>query len=356
MTLPPPSPAEVTAPVRAPIHAPMPARPALRLSCVVPAYNEAGHLAEFLQALHASAKALTPDVEILVINDGSRDTTREVALENAQALGVRYLEFSRNFGKEAALSAGIDHARGNVVLLIDADFQHPLEMIGRMVDLWRAGYDMVYGVIADRAGESGAKRLGTDVFYRLMNFGSNIQIPRNAGDFRLMDRKVVQALKALPERNRFMKGLYAWVGFQTVALPFVPAERFSGQSSFSLRRLGALAVLGLTSFTTLPLRFWSVAGTCISVVAICYGLWITVETLLFGNRVGGWPTLAASVMLFSGVQLLSIGILGEYIGRIYEEVKQRPVYLLAQDEDHSPLAPDAAPGAGTGADTSTGAA
>ncbi|MBY0454936.1 MAG: glycosyltransferase family 2 protein [Burkholderiaceae bacterium] len=312
-------------------------RPALRLSCVVPAYNEAGHLAEFLQALHAHVSALTPDFEILVVNDGSRDATRAIALAHVESLGLRYLEFSRNFGKEAALSAGVDHARGNAVLLIDSDFQHPLELLPRMVELWRTGYDMVYGVITDRGAESSAKRLGTDVFYRLMNFGSNIRIPRNAGDFRLMDRKVVQALKAMPERNRFMKGLYAWVGFQTVALPFVPAERFSGQSSFSLRRLGALALLGLTSFTTLPLRIWSITGGCISVLAICYGLWITLETLLFGNPVGGWPTLAASVMLFSGVQLLSIGILGEYIGRIYDEVKQRPIYLLSHDEDRSRL-------------------
>ncbi len=323
---PPPTPAK-------PLHP----RPALRLSCVVPAYNEAGHLAEFLQALHACASALTPDFEILVVNDGSRDQTREVALAQAETLGVRYLEFSRNFGKEAALSAGIDHARGNAILLIDSDFQHPLEMVAQMVDLWRAGYDMVYGVITDRAAESGLKRLGTDIFYRLMGFGSDIHIPRNAGDFRLMDRKVVQALKALPERNRFMKGLYAWVGFQTVALPFVPAERHSGESSFNLRRLGSLALLGMTSFTNLPLRFWGMAGAGLSLLAICYGLWIALETLLFGNPVGGWPTLAASVLLFSGVQLLSIGILGEYIGRIYDEVKGRPIYLLAHDEDHSPL-------------------
>ena len=316
---------------------PLHPRPLLRLSCVVPAYNEAGHLAEFLQALHACASALTPDFEILVVNDGSRDNTREVTLAQAEKLGVRYLEFSRNFGKEAALSAGIDHARGNAILLIDSDFQHPLELVPRMVDLWRSGYDMVYGVITDRAAESGLKRLGTDVFYRLMGFGSDIHIPRNAGDFRLMDRKVVQALKALPERNRFMKGLYAWVGFQTVALPFVPADRHSGQSSFNLRRLGSLALLGMTSFTTLPLRFWGVAGACLSVLAIVYGLWIAIETLLFGNPLSGWPTLAASVLLFSGIQLLSIGILGEYIGRIYDEVKGRPIYLLAHDEDHSPL-------------------
>ena len=323
---PPPTPAK-------PLHP----RPALRLSCVVPAYNEAGHLAEFLQALHACASALTPDFEILVVNDGSRDQTREVALAQAETLGMRYLEFSRNFGKEAALSAGIDHARGNAILLIDSDFQHPLEMVAQMVDLWRSGYDMVYGVITNRAAESGLKRLGTDIFYRLMGFGSDIHIPRNAGDFRLMDRKVVQALKALPERNRFMKGLYAWVGFQTVALPFVPAERHSGESSFNLRRLGSLALLGMTSFTNLPLRFWGMAGAGLSLLAICYGLWIALETLLFGNPVGGWPTLAASVLLFSGVQLLSIGILGEYIGRIYDEVKGRPIYLLAHDEDHSPL-------------------
>ena len=323
---PPPTPAK-------PLHP----RPALRLSCVVPAYNEAGHLAEFLQALHACASALTPDFEILVVNDGSRDQTREVALAQAETLGVRYLEFSRNFGKEAALSAGIDHARGNAILLIDSDFQHPLEMVAQRVDLWRSGYDMVYGVITNRAAESGLKRLGTDIFYRLMGFGSDIHIPRNAGDFRLMDRKVVQALKALPERNRFMKGLYAWVGFQTVALPFVPAERHSGESSFNLRRLGSLALLGMTSFTNLPLRFWGMAGAGLSLLAICYGLWIALETLLFGNPVGGWPTLAASVLLFSGVQLLSIGILGEYIGRIYDEVKGRPIYLLAHDEDHSPL-------------------
>ena len=192
---PPPTPAK-------PLHP----RPALRLSCVVPAYNEAGHLAEFLQALHACASALTPDFEILVVNDGSRDQTREVALAQAETLGVRYLEFSRNFGKEAALSAGIDHARGNAILLIDSDFQHPLEMVAQMVDLWRSGYDMVYGVITNRAAESGLKRLGTDIFYRLMGFGSDIHIPRNAGDFRLMDRKVVQALaRAQPFYERLVR-------------------------------------------------------------------------------------------------------------------------------------------------------
>ncbi|QPS07115.1 glycosyltransferase family 2 protein [Delftia acidovorans] len=314
-------------------------RPPLRLSCVVPAHNEEGNLEAFLRSLDATVRTLTPDYELIVVNDGSRDATHEIALRMAQELPVRYLALSRNFGKEAALSAGIDHARGNAVVLIDADFQHPLQMLPQMCELWQSGYDMVYGVIADRGAESGAKRVGTNLFYRLMNAGNLVKIPPNAGDFRWLDRCVADALKALPESHRFMKGLYAWVGFKAAALPFVPADRTAGASSFNFRRLGSLALLGLTSFTTLPLRVWSVVGGIISLAALLYGLWITMETLIFGNPLDGWPTLAASIMLFSGVQLMSIGILGEYIGRIYDEVKRRPTYLLARDEDRSPLAP-----------------
>jgi len=312
-------------------------REPLRLSCVVPAHNEEANLEEFLRALAQAAQALTPDFEIVVINDGSRDDTHAVALRLAQELPLRYLALSRNFGKEAGLSAGIDHARGNAVLLIDADFQHPLSLMPQMHALWQSGFDMVYGVIADRSDESGAKRVGTDLFYRLMNAGNKVKIPPNAGDFRWMDRKVVDALKALPERSRFMKGLYAWVGFKTAALPFVPLHRAGGVSSFNLRGLGSLALAGLTSFTTLPLRVWSMVGGCISLCALAYGLWIAVSTLVFGNELEGWPTLATSILLFSGVQLMSIGILGEYIGRIYNEVKRRPTYLVAHDEDRSPL-------------------
>lgn len=313
-------------------------RPALQLSCVVPAYNEQDNLRDFINALIPAVQALTSDFEIIIVNDGSRDATHDVAMQLVtQGLPVRYLALSRNFGKEAALSAGIDHARGNAVLLIDADFQHPLEMLPEMHALWQGGYEMIYGVIADRGAESGAKRLGTNLFYTLMNSGNGVKVPPNAGDFRWMDRKVVDALRALPERNRFMKGLYAWVGFKTAALPFVPKDRAAGQSSFNLRRLGALALLGLTSFTTLPLRVWSVIGGAVALLALAYGLWITLDTLLFGADLAGWPTLAAGIMLFSGVQLMSIGILGEYIGRIYDEVKQRPTYLIARDEDASPL-------------------
>lgn len=312
-------------------------REPLRLSCVVPVRNEADNLARFIPALLERARALTDEVEIIIVNDGSRDATHDIVTQLlAQGLPLRYLALSRNFGKEAALTAGIDHARGNAVLLVDADFQHPLELIEQMHALWLAGCDMVYGVIADRAMESKPKRVGTRLFYRLMNMGSQVKVPPNAGDFRWMDRRVVQALRCLPERHRFMKGLYAWVGFRTAALPFVPPRRSAGASKFSMRSLGSLALLGLTSFTTLPLRLSSVLGLVVALLALVYGGWIVLSTLLFGSPIAGWPTLAVAIMLFSGVQLLTIGILGEYVGRIYDEVKQRPSYLVATDDDRSP--------------------
>lgn len=315
--------------------APLPRAP-LRLSCVVPAHNEESNLQAFVHALAQAVGLLTPDYEIIVVNDGSRDATHDIALRLTAELPVRYLALSRNFGKEAALSAGIAHVRGNAVLLIDADFQHPLALLPQMQELWLAGYDMVYGVIADRGAESGTKRLGAGVFYGLLNAGKKVKVPPNAGDFRWMDRRVADALNTLPERHRFMKGLYAWVGFKSAALPFVPHVRAGGQSSFSLRSLGSLALLGLTSFTSLPLRVSSVVGALVAALALVYGAWIALDALLFGVDVAGWPTLAAGIMLFSGVQLMSIGILGEYIGRIYDEVKQRPTYVVARDEDHSP--------------------
>ena len=198
---------------------------------------------------------------------------------------------------------------------------------------------MVYGVISDRSNESRLKRWGTGMFYYLMESGSPITIPRNAGDFRLMDKKVVDALRQLPERNRFMKGLYAWVGFSSIALPFVPADRATGVSSFNYRSLGRLAMAGVTAFTTLPLRIWSTAGFVISILAILYAFWIAGESLLFGNDVPGWSTLAAGLMFFSGVQLISIGVLGEYLGRVYDEVKKRPLYVVAHDINNGPATP-----------------
>ncbi len=298
------------------------------ISCVVPAYNEADNLAPLLEALTTELARLTPRWEVIVVDDGSRDATPVVMLPWLQRPGVRCLRLSRNFGKEAALTAGIDHAEGEVVVLIDADLQHPPAMIGPMLAAWREGADMVCTARASRSDESRRKRLGTWLFYRLVNASAPTPIPVDAGDFRLMDRRVVDALKSLPERNRFMKGLYAWVGFSTVVLPYTPAARHAGNSSFSMRRLSSLAFTGITAFTNAPLRLWSAAGALIALLALGFALGIVVQHFIVGHDVPGWATLVTGIAFSTGIQLLSVGILGEYIGRIFDEVKQRPVYIV----------------------------
>ena len=310
------------------------------ISCVLPAFNEGRSLPTLLAQLRDELSPRFARWEIVVVDDGSSDDTAAaiapwVAGNGAAASSpggvVRYIALSRNFGKEAALTAGLDHARGDLVLLMDADLQHPPALIGDMVEAWRDGADMVYTVRSTRGDESLLKKLGTSVFYRLVNAGSPVLIPANAGDFRLLDRQVVDALKSLPERNRFMKGLYAWVGFRSVAVAYEPNERHAGDSSFSMRSLSRLAITGVTAFTNAPLRLWSAVGGAIAVCSLLGGVWITVEHYTTGGSVPGWATLAVSAMFFSGVQLLSIGILGEYVGRIFDEVKQRPVYLVRHD-------------------------
>jgi polyisoprenyl-phosphate glycosyltransferase len=311
------------------------------ISCVVPAYNEAANLPPLLSSLTAALQALTPRWEVLVVDDGSGDETAAAIAPWLQRPGVRYLALSRNFGKEAALSAGLEHSRGDVVVMIDADGQHPLELLPQMVERWRAGADAVSAVRETRADESWAKRLGTALFYRIVNAGAPTPIPADAGDFRLMDRCIVTALLALPERNRFLKGLYAWVGFRTEFIRYTPAPRASGHSSFSTARLLALALTGVTAFSTLPLRLWSGLGGVIAVAAMSYGVWIVVDHMINGNPVPGWPTVVVSLMFFSGVQLLSIGIVGEYVGRIFTEVKQRPLYLLREQAGDGLIDPPA---------------
>ena len=306
-----------------------PSRPAI--SSVVPAFNEAANLGPLLAGLTAQLAALTDRWEVIVIDDGSRDATPAAMAPWLMQPGVRYVRLSRNFGKEAALTAGIDKAAGDVVLLMDADLQHPASLVPQMLDAWLRGADMVCAARASRADESWAKRLGTAIFYQLVNRNAAVPIPVDAGDFRLMDRRVVDALKSLPERNRFMKGLYAWVGFQNEIIPYVPAERLAGTSSFSLRNLSKLAFTGVTAFTNAPLRLWSAVGVVIALFALAFGFWIIVEHFFFGSDVPGWATLVCSMMFFSGVQLLSIGILGEYVGRIFDEVKQRPVYVVGSE-------------------------
>jgi len=301
-----------------------------KLSIVLPCFNEGQHLADFINQLKVTIQNLSCSYEILIINDGSTDNTRDIALSLVQLGNLRYIEFSRNFGKESALMAGIDHANSDAVLLIDADFQHPFNKLIEMELLWKKGYEMIYGVIDNRAKDNWLKKMSTQFFYALMQ-SSEIVIPKNAGDFRWLDRKVVNALKQLPERNRFMKGLYAWVGFKSIALPFEPHDRKSGKSTFGVTRLLRLGLAGLTSFSVIPLQLWIIVGTLISLFAVLYGLYVVVDTFLYGNQVSGWPTLTAAIMLFSGIQLLSIGILGEYIGKIFNEVKQRPLYLISDD-------------------------
>ena len=307
-------------------EAPRNPRPAM--SCVVPAFNEAANLEPLLASLTAQLAALTDRWEVLVVDDGSHDTTPAAMAPWLVRPGVRYVRLSRNFGKEAALTAGIDRAAGEVVLLMDADLQHPASLVPEMLAAWVAGADMVCAARASRADESLAKRLGTALFYALVNRDAAVQIPVDAGDFRLMDRRVVDALKSLPERNRFMKGLYAWVGFHNVIIPYVPNERLSGTTTFSMRRLARLAFTGVTAFTNAPLRLWSALGVLVALFAIGFGVWIIIEYFVFGNNVPGWATLVTGMAFFSGVQLLSIGILGEYVGRIFDEVKQRPVYVV----------------------------
>lgn len=305
------------------------------ISVVLPAYNEAGSLGSVLDELRTALAELTERWELIVVDDGSRDGTPALAERLSRVPGIRMVRLSRNFGKEAALTAGLDRALGEVVVLMDADGQHPVRLLPEMLEAWRDGADMVCAVRAERDDESLAKRLGTRAFYRLVNAGSPVPIPADAGDFRLMDRRVVEALNALPERNRFMKGLYAWVGFETRTLRYMPDTRRAGRSSFSLRRLAKLAFTGITAFSNFPLRLWSGVGAAIALLAFGYGSWVVIDHFVSGHPVPGWATLVAGLMFFSGVQLLSIGILGEYIGRIFDEVKQRPVYLVAQEQGQS---------------------
>jgi glycosyltransferase involved in cell wall biosynthesis len=298
------------------------------ISCVVPVFNEQTIIQQFIAQLDELLASLTNHYEIIVVDDGSRDETVANVMAITDKKAVKLLGLSRNFGKEIALTAGIDYASGDVVILLDADFQHPLALIPTFLARWAEGYDMVYGVRTERKSESAIKRNFALMFYWFMQKMSKVDIPTNAGDFRLLDKKVVTALQSLPERTRFMKGLYAWVGFKKISIPFDVAERAGGKSSWGFTKLAELAITGVTSFSDIPLRVWSIVGFGISFVAMIYAIYILTVTLLFGTDLPGFPTLVVAIMFLGGIQLLSIGILGEYIARIFTEVKQRPNYLL----------------------------
>lgn len=300
------------------------------VSCVVPCFNEATNLRQLLPQLEEMLWATHLRWEIIVVDDGSTDDTEAVASEWCERSGFRYISLSRNFGKEAAITAGLGAATGDAVVLLDGDMQHSPALVRTMIDHWLAGAEVVYAVREDRNDEGRLKKLGTRLFYKLLNASDRFDVPENAGDFRLMDRKVVDVLVGLPERGRFMKGLYAWVGFRAVALPYTPAPRAEGRSSFNGRRLLKLALDGLTAFTTWPLRMVSVVGLMLAVPAFAYGSYVVVDHMVFGNEVSGWATIVVSLMFFIGVQMISTGIVGEYVARIFEEVKGRPVYVIRE--------------------------
>ncbi|MBB4844906.1 glycosyltransferase involved in cell wall biosynthesis [Paucibacter oligotrophus] len=299
---------------------------------VLPAFNEAKNLAWFLPELAAKLQGQARRLELLVVDDGSKDETALVVHGLIQqGLPVRLLRLSRNFGKEAALSAGLDAAEGDVVLTMDSDGQHPIATALEMLPAWREGFDVVYGVQTGRRASQSASRRGyTKFFYWLMQRDSRFELPSDAGDFRLLDRRVVLALRSLPERARYMKGLFAWVGFKSRAIDFVPDARAHGETSFNFMRLLSLAVVGLTAFSKVPLRMVSLLGFVVSAVSVFFGFWIILEKTLFGNPVSGFATLAASITFLAGVQLLCLGIIAEYLGRVFDEVKQRPLYLVQE--------------------------
>lgn len=298
------------------------------LSCVIPCRNEAPNLGLLLPRLAGVLSALTPDWEVILVDDGSTDDTSARLAEWTLQPGIRTIELSRNFGKEAALSAGLQTARGDVVVMMDADLQHEPEWIPALLDKWREGADSVYAVRSSRADEPFFKRIGARGFYALVNAVDRVEIPPDAGDFRLMDRAVVEALLALPERNRFMKGLYAWVGFSTAAVPYVPAARATGTTHFRPLRLVTFALDGLVGFTTWPLRALTLTGFVLAMLAFGYGLFLVVDYLLHGHHVSGWTTIVVGIMFSAGLQLVSLGVVGEYVGRIFEEVKRRPLYIV----------------------------
>jgi glycosyltransferase involved in cell wall biosynthesis len=320
--------------------------PAPTLSVIVPVKDEEEGIAPFIARVAPILDGLFPAEEraaaweIVFVDDGSEDATLAAVMQAHQRdPRVRALSLSRNFGKEAALTAGLDHAAGAAVIPIDVDLQDPPEVIGAMLAKWRDGYEVVYGVRTNRQTDSLPKRLTADLYYRAHNYLSSDKIPEHAGDFRLLDRSVVEIIKAMPERNRFMKGLFAWSGFRQAAVEYERAPRAVGETKFRYWKLWTLALDGITSASTMPLRIWSYVGVVIAVFSLLYAIYVVVKTVFFGSDVAGYPSLMVAILFFGGLQLISLGVLGEYVGRILIETKRRPLYVVrrrigfAEDQD-----------------------
>src|ERR1700735_206982 len=326
------------------------------LSIVVPVYNEAAGLALLHQRISGLARILRERYrlacEVIYVDDGSADATLAIARGlAADALDVQVVSLSRNFGKEAALMAGLDHARRGAVLFMDGDGQHPPDLVEELVAAWvEDGYDVVYTAKANRDNESFLRRLAVHGFYALINWGARQKIPEDAGDFRLLSPRAAAALRQLPERNRFFKGLASWIGFRQIRVDYEPAARAHGMTTFSPGRLVGLSIEGLTSFSVAPLRVASLLGVLLAAVAFLFGLSILWETIVDGKSVPGYPSLIVGLMTIGGVQLIMIGIVGEYIGKILSELKARPIYFVAE---HSEKRADAS--IGSAADERTAA-
>ncbi|TVQ54172.1 MAG: glycosyltransferase [Spirulina sp. DLM2.Bin59] len=302
---------------------------AVDLSIIIPIYNEEDNLNTLFQRLEAALEPLGVTYELVCVNDGSKDQSLAgLVAHHKQNPRIRVVNLSRNFGKEIALTAGIDHATGAAVIPLDADLQDPPELIGMLLEKWREGYDVVYGMRRSRQGETWLKKFTAKAFYQTIDSMSPVYIPPNTGDFRLLDRRVVEALKQMPERNRFMKGMFAWVGFRQVAIPFDREPRLTGQTTWNYWKLWNFALDGITSFSTLPLKVWTYLGLLISVLALIYAGFLILRTLIFGVDLAGYASLMVTTLFFGGIQLITLGVIGEYLGRVYQEVKSRPLYFV----------------------------
>ncbi|KFC86001.1 glycosyltransferase family 2 protein [Hafnia alvei] len=301
----------------------------MKISLIVPVFNEEDTIPIFYKAVRGYEPLKEYDVEIVFINDGSKDSTENIINVLAISDGlVKPLNFTRNFGKEPALFAGLDHATGDAVIPIDVDLQDPIEVIPQLIEKWKSGADVVLAKRTDRSTDSGLKRKSAEMFYKLHNKISTPKIEENVGDFRLMSRGTVENIKKLPERNLFMKGILSWVGGKTAVVEYSRAERCAGESKFNGWKLWNLALEGITSFSTFPLRIWTYIGLGVSAFAFLYAAWMIIDKLIWGNPVPGYPSLMTAILFLGGVQLIGIGVLGEYIGRIYIETKKRPKYII----------------------------
>jgi len=305
------------------------------LTIVVPVKDEEQAIApcvsRVVDVLSKLADPAASSFEILFIDDGSTDQTMaEIRRACAADARIRAISLSRNFGKEAALSAGLDHARGSAVVPLDVDLQDPPEALGEMIAKWREGFEIVYGVRSNRQSDSLPKRLTADLYYRAHNFLSQDKIPEHAGDFRLLDRVVVDVIRAMPERTRFMKGLFAWAGFRQTSVSYSREERTVGTTKFRYWKLWTLALDGITSASTVPLRIWSYLGGLVAMFAMAFAIFIIVRTMISGTEVPGYASLMVAVLFLGGLQMLSLGVLGEYVGRILTEVKHRPLYVVRE--------------------------